>query len=312
MIFKILFLTFFTINFLNAAIEEVRVGTIDNHYINKITKEKLRQILKEIEEELEFQVGFDLFNYAISGKPIDIVYMPPLKLEKKIDSEIKKLNKKKIKIDNLRIFFPEEQKRINTYQDSLTKFASHINEMTKSLNSYIETTNKRRDYTSAEYKNVQLFVNTKKSRIEREVKNLRKERRVLRRMIDSYNKKIYQMNRLVNEYNLLSNQIMRMNRSITKVKGKTFGIEEVLLKTYYKDGKKVEEKNITNSMTKIEIYGFETNEKLKAILAHELMHLVGIPHINEQNALMHPILQDSQLQKLFLTEADIRNIKNNF
>jgi len=312
MIFKILFLTFFTMNVLNAAIEEVRVGTIDNHYINNITKEKLRQILKEIEEELESQVGFDLFNYAISGKPIDIVFMPPLKLEKKIDSQIKKLNKKKIKIDNLRIFFPEEQKRINTYQESLTKFASHINEMTKSLNSYIETTNKRRDYTSAEYKNVQLFVNTKKSRIEREVKNLRKERRVLRRMIDSYNKKIYQMNRLVNEYNLLSNQIMRMNRSITKVKGKTFGIEEVLLKTYYKDGKKVEEKNITNSMTKIEIYGFETNEKLKAVLAHELMHLVGIPHINEQNALMHPILQDSQLQKLFLTEADIRNIKNNF
>ena len=312
MIFKILFLTFFTINFLNAAIEEVRVGTIDNHYINKITKEKLRQILKEIEEELEFQVGFDLFNYAISGKPIDIVYMPPLKLEKKIDSEIKKLNKKKIKIDNLRIFFPEEQKRINTYQDSLTKFASHINEMTKSLNSYIETTNKRRDYTSAEYKNVQLFVNTKKSRIEREVKNLRKERRVLRRMIDSYNKKIYQMNRLVNEYNLLSNQIMRMNRSMTKVKGKTFGLEEVLLKTYYKDGKKVEEKKIINSMTKIEIYGFETKKKLKAVLAHELMHLVGIPHIKEEDALMHPILQDSQLQKLFLTEADIRNIKDNF
>jgi hypothetical protein len=103
-----------------------------------------------------------------------------------------------------------------------------------------------------------------------------------------------------------------MSRSIKKVKGRTFGLKEVSLKTYYKDGKKVKERSVTNSMTKIEIYGFESKEKLKVVLAHEIAHLVGIPHINIKNALMNPLLQKKQIENFSLTDADIRNFKRNF
>ena len=176
----------------------------------------------------------------------------------------------------------------------------------------IKDANKRRDFTSSEYKKTQLYVENKQSRIKREVKNLRKERRALRKMLDKYNKKIRPMNNLINTYNSLNNQITRMSRSVKKVKGKTFGLKEVSLKTYYKDGKKVKERSVTTSMTKIEIYGFESREKLKVVLAHEIGHLVGIPHINVKNALMNPLLQEKQIESLFLIAEDIRNFNRNF
>ena len=312
MIYKIIFLTLFLLSFSNAGIQEVRIGTIDGYYENKITKTQLRQILDEIEVQFENQLGFDVFNYSNNGKPIDIIYMPAMKLEKQIMAKIKRLKKKETKINELKNSFPEEQQRIEDLQKNLNKFATHINRMTISINNYIKDANKRRDFTSSEYKKTQLYVENKQSRIKREVKNLRKERRALRKMLDKYNKKIRSMNNLINTYNSLNNQITRMSRSVKKVKGKTFGLKEVSLKTYYKDGKKVKERSVTTSMTKIEIYGFESREKLKVVLAHEIGHLVGIPHINVKNALMNPLLQEKQIESLFLIAEDIRNFNRNF
>lgn len=84
------------------------------------------------------------------------------------------------------------------------------------------------------------------------------------------------------------------------------------MKTYVEDGKKYEKKSIVNSMNKIEIYNFESINQLKVVLAHEIAHLVGIPHINIKGSLMHPLLQEEQLNLLYLTNEDIVNFKNNF
>jgi len=312
MIFKILFFTLFSLSVSLASVQEVRIGTIDNYYSDKISTKELKKIIDEIEVTLESQVGFDLFNYSKTGKPIDIIYMPPLKLEEKIAYKMKVLKKKKEKIEEIKRFFPDEKNKIKKYQKNLHKFALLINKMTKEVNNYVQKANRQRNFTSAEYKNAQLYVKTKQNRIDRDIKNLRKERRSLRRMIDKYNKKIYRMNVIAKESNRLSNQINKMSRSIKKIKGRTFGLKELTLKTYYKDGKKVKEKTVKNSMTKIEIYGFDSLQQLKAVIAHEIGHLVGIPHINTKNALMHPFLQKNQIENLFLIEADIKNFKRNF
>jgi len=312
MIYKIIFLMLLVFSSVKAGMQEIRIGTIDKFYANEINKDELKGILDDIQETFKTQLGYDVFKYSAVGKPIDILYVAPLKLEKRIALKTKKLQIKKNKIDDLQMEFPDKQKRIEEYKENLTKFADHIHQMTKSLNSYIKNANKRRDFTTAEYKNVQMFVSRKQNRIDREIVNLRKERRILRRLIDDYNKKIYKLNRLVYEYNNLTNQIRKMSTNIVKVKGKTFGLQEVSLKTYYKDGKKVKEKSVKNSMTKIEIYGFENKQQLKAVLAHEIAHLVGLPHINVEGALMNPILQSNQIENLALTKEDIRNFNENF
>ena len=65
-------------------------------------------------------------------------------------------------------------------------------------------------------------------------------------------------------------------------------------------------------MSKIEIYGFNNLNELKVILAHEIAHLVGLPHIDKKGALMNPIIQVNQIEKLFLTHEDIELFKRYF
>jgi len=65
-------------------------------------------------------------------------------------------------------------------------------------------------------------------------------------------------------------------------------------------------------MTKIEIYGFDNLKQLKVVLAHEIGHLVGIPHIENKGALMNPIVQKNQEMNLSLTQDDIKAFKENF
>lgn len=80
-----------------------------------------------------------------------------------------------------------------------------------------------------------------------------------------------------------------------------------MVKTYYQDGKKIVEKENRDEMEKIEIYGFDGNmNQLKAVLAHEIAHLVGINHIEKQGALMNPILQSNQVERMELTPDDIK------
>jgi predicted Zn-dependent protease len=87
---------------------------------------------------------------------------------------------------------------------------------------------------------------------------------------------------------------------------------QIKKKTYLKDGKvyKIDIKEKRDE--KIEIYGYETQDELKAIIAHEILHLIGIGHIDNDGALMNPILQKNQKINLSLTSVDIDNIKNNF
>jgi len=103
-----------------------------------------------------------------------------------------------------------------------------------------------------------------------------------------------------------------MNRGFKKVKGNAIGLKQVTSKVFYKNGKRVKEKSVKNIMNKIEVYGFESKNELKAILAHEIAHLVGIPHIEVKDALMNPILQKNQINQLSLTQSDISNFKKNF
>ena len=95
MILKLLITLCLSFCFSFASYEKVRIGTIDSYYKNTLTKLELRTIIEEIEDKFESQLGFNVFDYSNSGKPIDILYVPPLKLEKRIDKKLLLLQKTK-------------------------------------------------------------------------------------------------------------------------------------------------------------------------------------------------------------------------
>lgn len=295
-----------------ASYEQVRVGTIDDYYKSTISKSELKDIILEIEQKLESQVGFNLFDYSNSGKPIDIIYLPPAKMEKRIFAKQKLIKRKKVQIDNAKHYFSKNQSFITKKQNELNSKTRKLNQETNALNRYIKDANRRKDLTRSEYERIQSYVENKQKTLQYKINQLQNEKKSFQDEFNNYNRKVYNYNSLIREYNHLNKELARLTRSYKKVKGRTFGYQEVSLKTYYENGKKIKEKKVKNSMNKIEIYGFDSLGQLKATIAHEIGHLVGIPHIRDKKALMNPILQENQIQKLHLIGADIRNFKKNF
>lgn len=306
--FSILLLTTFSF----ASFQELKIGKIDEHYKNKITKEELKAIINEIEEIFESQLGVNIFDYSPRGKSIDIVYVLPSKLEKRISRKLKKLEIKKTKINNYKSLLPKKKKEIDYFQDKFDEQSNIVNEKIKIFNEYIYEINVKKTLPKDEYHAVKSYVKSENKKLNIEIKALKKEQRRLKKLINSFNQKIHVQNNLVKEHNRINKEIEAMSRSFKKVKGMTFGSKEITSKIYFKNGKRIEEKSVKNSLEKIEIYGFDNHKELKAILAHEIAHLVGIPHIENQNALLNPMLQKNQKEKLYLTQDDISNFRKHF
>lgn len=311
MFFKIIFLNLLIINFAFASFQKVKIGKIDNYYNDKITITLLENIVKEIEQTFESQLGFEVFDLSYEGKPIDILYLPPSTLEKRIQRKSNSFNKKVKELENLKNYFPQKRAELESTQEIYDLKSKYLNEKIVELNSFIENANKKK-YTRQKYDEIKNYIASKKEDIKKDTTQKKKIERELKRIVLRYNNKILKFNNLVREAKFLSNELESLSRNNKIVKGRTFGQQEITMKTYFKDGKKYEEKNIKNSMNKIEIYNFENIAQLKAVIAHEIAHLVGIPHINEKGALMHPILQKEQINQVYLTSEDILNFNNNF
>lgn len=97
MIKKTVFSTLFIASSLYAGFQEVRIGKIDSYYKDKINERQLKTILDEIEEHFESKLGFDVFDYSSMGKPIDILYVKPSSMERRINRAMDRFERKKEK-----------------------------------------------------------------------------------------------------------------------------------------------------------------------------------------------------------------------
>ncbi len=295
-----------------ASYEQIRIGKIDDYYKEKISQQQLRAILDEIEQTLETQLNVNIFDYSSNGKAIDILYVPDSKLERDISKKIDKLNTKKKKLDFLNEFFSTQKVEIDKLEEFYTTQTNLLNKKVDILNNYIKEVNKQKSLDKNEYNRVQDYVKNERNKIDVDLKEQKKIKSNLTKTLNDYNQKVFSYNNLTREINILVSEIESMTRSVKKINGRTFGLQETTLKTIYKNGKMTQEKSVKTNMDKIEIYSFDSLSQLKVVIAHEIMHLIGVPHIEESGALMNPLLQNNQLNKLHLTKEDIENFKNNF
>ncbi len=154
-------------------------------------------------------------------------------------------------------------------------------------------------FSKQEQNNTQQYVRTLKHKLDKETRELQKEKNNFNKLTNSHNNNLLFYTRKVNEYRRLLKHLEAISRNFKDIKGVAIGVNELTFKTFYKNGKQIKEESVKTSMKKIEIYGFESIDELRAVLAHEIGHLVGIPHIDIKNALMNPILQENQKNKLF-------------
>jgi|GEM_PF-907486 len=311
MISRILVCLFILINFSFAAFETVRIGKIDPFYQNKITEQQLLNMLSEIEVLFESSLNVNVFDYSNDGKPIDILFVPPNKIEERILKKVEKIKQLQSKISKLKVKISDEKLKMIDIKSLFDEKNSIQKEKIRVYNEYVSEIN-RHKYTKDEYKKVKAKVELKRKKLNSELRVLKSEYRKLSSKIKDYNRKIRAFNRLINRHNRYVLELEALNRGFKKVKGKTFVTIKNKKITTLKDGKSVSEKNITVTLGRIEIYGFDTIEELKVILAHEIGHLVGAQHIDVKGALMNPIIQKEQIMKLSLTKEDIEAFNRGF
>lgn len=310
------FKTIITIIFLStslfSAYEKVSIGSIDSYYENKISRYELKQMIEDIEYVFESSTGVNAFDYSSSGKPINLIYVPPSNLERRIQKKQNRQKEIRKKLDFLKKTLPNKREEVLFLKSTFEKKNEIHNEKVSSFNKYIKNINKQKNLTKNDILKIKEDVNKQKKKFSQDIKNLKDEQSNLKKVINSYNNQTYLYNKNIREFNRLSKDIESMSRSLKKIRGKTFGLKEIQIKTIFKNGKIRKEKKIKTKMDKIEIYGFSSKAELKAILAHEIGHLIGLPHINSKNALMNPILQESQIKNLSLSFEDRQNFRDNF
>jgi len=312
MFFNILFLNIFLLSFSYASFQNISIGTIDSYYKNKISKTELLNILTEIENTFESQLSMNVFDYSKNGKPIDILYVPASKLEKRMKKKQVDVKFNIAKIKKIQNSLPSKLEKIDIMKKDFKIMNKALNQEVRTLNAYVSKVNKQKEFSKGELDKIKSYIKIEKKKIKITSSKLKNHERKLQVKINAYNKEVALQKYLYKKINRLNHDIERLSRNFKIVKGNAISVKETILKTFYKNGKKIREKSEKIIMNKIEIYGFHSRNELKAVLAHEIAHLLGIPHLDVKNALMNPVLQQNQITKLRLTQSDIINFKKNF
>lgn len=309
---KLLLALFLSFGFLNASHETLRIGYIDSYYDNKITRSQLEEIIKDIEQNFESTLGYDVFDLNKQGKPIDLVYMPPSKSKMTIKELTRKLKNKKIKIEKLQEQLSSKQGYMKETQKKLRGEADKVNREIRELNRYINRANQKKIADRYEYNRINAYIKKERKNIFHLQDRFEQKRLKFNDFLSAYRQKISLYKSEINRFNRLQRKLEILSRSTKEIKGAAIGYKKVVFKTFDENGETVHRKVEENYMEKIEIYGFKSLAQLKAILAHEIAHMVGVGHVNSRGALMNPVLQRNQIGNLQLTWEDIRAFEEGF
>lgn len=297
-----------------AQYQEVKIGTINTRYKDILSPSQLKSIIQDIKNQFESQLGFKVFDYSQNGKPIHILYIQASQKKKELNRYIRDSDSIKEKLDTLNNDIKLEQAKSREEYTLLQVEVSVLNKSVTTLNTYIENANTNSEQrTKNQYNQLKAYVEDEQQHIKKYRKLFNKKQSHYNRKIKATKRKVSRHNALVRKFNSINRRIEVLSKSIVEIKGKAIGKNITSTITTIKNGETTIEKSTSIEMDRIEIYGFDMDlNYLKAVLAHEIGHLVGVTHSNESGALMNPRLQQNQIKKLDLTYSDIQGFYKAF
>jgi len=292
--------------------KNVKVGHVDKYYHNKITTSELKKIIAEVEQTLESQVGYELFGIDPNGVEISLLYVKPSIAKNSLDRKINRYEKKIKVLKNLEKELLNLKDKFENMNKKYQSSSEILNKKIKTYNYYVKNVNENKSLSHNQFQKMKQKVLQEESHIKNEQKKLKILFKKLKSLEREHNRKVNKYNHTIQSSQDLARQIERISHDMKIVKGNTF-FNKVIEKKIYKQNNKVIKTHTKETITnKIEIYSYESYGELRAVIAHEIGHLIGLPHIDAKGALMNPILQKNQIEELKLTNEDILNIKRNF
>ena len=259
------------------------IGTFDRRF--GISQKDFLSALVVAEAIWEKPIDKELFVYApeSSELTVNLIYDYRQDATSKLASLGITVKDTRASYDTLKIKFTELKIKFTTAENDYNERAQNFDIKKKTYEQQVEYWNTQGGAPRKEYDQLQL----EKSLLDTQSSQLQILQKQINEIVSEINALVVVLNRLANILNI---SVEKYN-TIGASRGESF--EEGV---YQKNGINEE----------IDVYEFSNREKLVRVLAHELGHALGLPHVDDPKAIMYKL---NQGHNQILTDADLVALK---
>ena len=263
---------------------ELRVGTLDDRFqIDRIT---LENALRDVADLWSTAMEKPVVVYSEDADlTVDLIYAEEQQLTDGERQFRDRLQSESMSIEVMERRFNEREneyeREVRLYDDEMEQLQVSIDR----LNQWVSIHNRNGGFNDDElrqYEYRKASIDKQSAALERKQADLMEDAETLNRMISDLNRRIGNKNELVDEY----------NRTFTGERKFTQGAYE-----WDQTGKK------------IQVFQFSSLGELKLVLAHEVGHALGLPHVENPSSVMYYLMGNQKVNGLALTVEDIEALK---
>jgi len=266
----------------------VHAGRFDSRF--PFSESEFRRALREAMGMWESAVNPELFRLdqsSASGMAVNLVYGDRQARAEQLSSRANDLERMEQAIETQRRKLRNRREALEQAWDDLESRQKQLKRRQEELNRLVERWNAG---TMERTQSNRRRLETQRDRLESERQNLKQTRRDLERRTERLNAAFEELESEISDY---QNRTAAYNKRVSS----TSLIQNGQFRQ--KGGERT-----------IEVYKATSINELRLVLAHELGHSLGIGHLDNRRAVMHPVMNTDNLDRTRVARDDVRALRD--